>query len=102
MNNADLMKNKLIEEDQVGMIIWDILPNLVKRLQGMNSKTFTHLYNGLQDIKNEKKHYQTGGRQQGSTNRITNINALKQIRRFLNFNQPLSKVLKRLVQKGLL
>ena len=32
MNNADLIKNELTEEDEVGMIIWDILPNLVKRL----------------------------------------------------------------------
>ena len=32
INNADLMKNELTEEDEVGIIIWDILPNLVKRL----------------------------------------------------------------------
>ena len=32
MNNTNFMKNKLTEKDQVGMIIWDILPNLVKRL----------------------------------------------------------------------
>ena len=102
MNNADLMKNKLTEEDQVGMIIWNILPNLVKRLQRMNPKTFTNLYNGLQAIENERKNYQTGGKQQKSTNRITNTNALQQTRRFSNFNQPLSKVLECLVQKGLL
>ena len=63
MNNAYLMKNELIEQDEVRIIIWDILPNLVKRLQRMNPKMFTHLYNGLQAIENEKKHYQTGGRQ---------------------------------------
>ena len=55
MNNADLMKNELAEEDQVRMNIWDILLNLVKRLQMMNPKTFKHLYNGLQAIENEKK-----------------------------------------------
>ena len=55
MNNVNLMKNKLTEEDQVGMIIWDILPNLVKRLQRMNPKTFADLNNGLQAIENEKK-----------------------------------------------
>ena len=54
-NNTNLIKNKLIEEEQVEMIIWDILPNLVKRLQSMNPKTFTDLYNGLQAIENEKK-----------------------------------------------
>ena len=47
MNNADLMKNELTEEDEVGMIIWDILPNLVKRLQRMNPKTFADLNNRL-------------------------------------------------------
>ena len=33
MNTANLMQNNITEEDQVGMVIWDILPNLVKRLQ---------------------------------------------------------------------
>ena len=50
MNTANLMQNNLTEEDQVGMVIWDILPNLVKRLQEMNPKTFAGLYNGLQAI----------------------------------------------------
>ena len=50
MNTANLMQNNLIEEDHVGMVIWDILPNLVKRLQEMNPKTFAGLYNGLQAI----------------------------------------------------
>ena len=63
MNNVDLMKDKLTERDQVRVIIWDILPNLVKRLQRMNPKTFINLYNGLQAIENERKNYQTGGRQ---------------------------------------
>ena len=72
MNNVDLIKNKLIEEDQVGVIIWDILPNLVKRLQRINPKTFADLYNGLHAIENEKKktirrvrknNYQTGSMQ---------------------------------------
>ena len=55
INNADLMKDELTEEDELGMIVWDILPNLVKRLQRMNPKTFTNLYNGLQAIENERK-----------------------------------------------
>ena len=46
----------------------------------MNPKTFTNLYNGLQAIENERKNYQTGGRQQKNTNRITNTNALQQTR----------------------
>ena len=114
MNTANLMQNNLTEEDQVGMVIWDILPNLVKRLQEMNPKTFAGLYNGLQAIEDEKKqtvrsvrrkNYQTGGIRQGSTNRITNthtVRAIQQPRRFSNFNQPLSEVLECLVQEGLL
>ena len=77
----------------------------------MNPKTFTDLYNGLQAIENEKKqtirgvrkkNYQTGGMQQGSTNMIINTYAVQQMRRFSNFNQPSSKVLEHLVQRGLL
>ena len=57
------------------MIIRNVSPNLVERLQMMNPKTFIDLYdNGLQaeEIENEKKkntrsvggkNYQTGGMQ---------------------------------------
>ena len=58
MNKAGLMKNKLAEKDQVRMIVKNISPNLVERLQMMNSKMFVDLYNdGLQveEIKIEKK-----------------------------------------------
>ena len=58
MNKVGLMKNKLAEKDQVRMIIRNISPNLVERLQMMNPKTFVDLYNdGLQaeEIVNEKK-----------------------------------------------
>ena len=41
------MKNKLVEEDQVRIIVWDVLPNLVERLQRMNAKIFVDLYDGL-------------------------------------------------------
>ena len=49
-----------------------------------------------------KKSYQTGGTQQGSTSQAVEVHAVQQSRRFSNFNQPLSKVLERLMQKGLL
>ena len=58
MNNAALMKNKLAEKDHVRMIVQNVSPNLVERLQMMNPKTFVDLYdNGLQveEIENEKK-----------------------------------------------
>ena len=73
MNKAGLMKNKLVEKDQVRMIVHNVSPNLVERLQIMNLKTFMDLYDdGLQaeEIENEKKkntisaggkNYQTGG-----------------------------------------
>ena len=100
------MKNKLAEEDQVRMIVWDVLLNLVKRLQRMNPKTFADLYDILQAIedgKNEntrsarKKNYQTGVNQQGNTTRVVKIHTVQRIRRFSNFNQPLSKFLEYLV-----
>ena len=52
------MKNKLAKKDQVRMIVRNISPNLVERLQMMNPKTFVDLYDdGLQaeEIENEKK-----------------------------------------------
>ena len=58
MNKAGLMKNKLAEKDQVMMIVRNVSPNLVERLQMMNSKSFVDLYDdGLQaeEIENEKK-----------------------------------------------
>ena len=114
MNKAGLMKNKLVEKDQVRMIFRNVSSNLVERLQMMNPKTFMDLYDdGLQveEIENEKKkssrtigitNYPTGGTQQGSTSQAMEVHAVQQSRRFLNFNQPLSKVLERLMQKGLL
>ena len=38
------MKNKLAEKDQVKMIVCNVSPNLVERLQMMNSKSFVDLY----------------------------------------------------------
>ena len=52
--------------------------------------------------KARKKSYQTGGTQQGSTSLVVKVHAVQQSRRFSNFNQPLSKVLDRLIQKDLL
>ena len=80
----------------------------------MNPKTFVDLYNdGLQaeEIENEKKkntrstgikNYPTGDTQQENTSRVVKVRAVQPPRKFSNFNQPLSKVLERLVQKGLL
>ena len=44
MNKARLIKNKLVEKDQVGMIFRNVSPNLVERLQMMNPKSFVDLY----------------------------------------------------------
>ena len=58
MNKAGLMKNKLAEKDQVRMIVRNVSPNLVERLQMLNPKTFVDLYHdGLQaeEMESEKK-----------------------------------------------
>ena len=75
MNKVGLMKNKLAKKDQVRMIVCNVSPNFVERLQMMNPKSFVDLYDdGLQaeEIGNEKKkttrstgarNYPTGGTQ---------------------------------------
>ena len=58
MNKAGLMKNKLAEKDQVRMVVYNVSPNLVEKLQMMNPKSFVDLYNdGLQaeEMENEKR-----------------------------------------------
>ena len=79
----------------------------------MNPKTFVDLYdNGLQadEMESEKKkntrstgakNYPTGRTQQANTSRAVEVRAVQTPRKFSNFNQPLSKVLDRLVQKCL-
>ena len=85
MNKAGLMKNKLAEKDQVRMIVRNVSPNLVERLQMMNPKTFVDLYDyGLQaeEMESEKKkntrstgtkNYPTGGTQQENINRVAKV-----------------------------
>ena len=58
MNKAGLMKNKLAEKDQARMVVRNVSPNLVERLQMMNPKSFVdHYDDGLQaeEMENEKK-----------------------------------------------
>ena len=43
MNKASLMKNNLAEKNQVRMVVHNISPNLVERLQMMNPKSFVDL-----------------------------------------------------------
>ena len=80
------------------MIIRNVSPNLVERLQMMNPKTFVDLYDdGLQaeEIKNAKKknirstgtkNYPTEGTQQENTSRVAKACEVQQIKRFSNFN----------------
>ena len=75
MNKAGLMKNNLAEKDQVKMVVHNVSPNLVERLQMMNPKSFVDLYDdGLQaeEMENKKmknirstrtRNYPTGGTQ---------------------------------------
>ena len=58
MTKVGLMKNKLTKKNQVRMVVRNVSPNLVERLQMMNPKSFIDLYdNGLQaeEMENEKK-----------------------------------------------
>ena len=58
MNKAGLMKNKLAEKDQVRMVVRNVPPNLVERLQMMNPKSFVDLHDdGLhaEEMENDKK-----------------------------------------------
>ena len=58
MNKVGLMKNKLAEKDQVRMIVRNVSPNVVERLQMMNPKSFVDIYDdGLQaeEMENKKK-----------------------------------------------
>ena len=85
MNKVGLIKNKLAEKDQVRMIVRNVSPNLVERLQMMNPKTFVDLYDdGLQaeEMESEKKkntrstgakNYPTGGTQQANTGRAVEV-----------------------------
>ena len=113
MNKVGLMKNKLAEKDQVRMIVRNVSPNLVERLQMMNPKTFVDFYDDVlqvEEMESEKKkntrstgakNYPTEGTQQANTSRAIEVQAIQPPKKFSNFNQPLSKVLDRLVQKGL-
>ena len=48
------------------------------------------------------RNYPTGGTHQANTSRTVEVRAVQPPRKFSNFNQPLSKVLDHLIQKGLL
>ena len=75
----------------------------------MNPKSFVDLYDdGLQaeEMENEKKkniqstktrNYPTGGTQQANTSRAAEVRAVQPPKKFSNFNQPLSKLLDRLI-----
>ena len=79
------MKNKLAEKDQVRMVVHNVSPNLVERLQIMNPKSFVDLYDdGFQaeEMENEKKkntrstkmrNYPTRGIQQANTSRAIEV-----------------------------
>ena len=94
MNKAGLMKNKLADKDQVRMIVRNVSPNLVERLQMMNPKTFVDLYDdGLQveEMESERKkntrsigvkNYPTGGTQQANTSRAIEVRAVQPLRKF--------------------
>ena len=65
------MKNKLAKKDQVRMVVRNVSPNLVERLQMMNPKSFVDLYDdGLQA---KEMGYPTRGTQQANTSRAVEV-----------------------------
>ena len=89
MNKIGLMKNKLAKKDHVRMMVRNVSPNLVERLQIMIPKIFIDLYDdGLQaeEIENKKKkiarrtrtrNYPIGGTQQESTSRTVEVHVVQ-------------------------
>ena len=92
------MKNKLAEKDQVRMVVLNVSPNLVERLQMMNPKSFLDLYDDrlqAEEMENENKkntrstvtrNYKTGGTQQANTSRAVEVRVVQPPRKFSNFN----------------
>ena len=82
------MKNNLAEKDQVRMVVRNVSPNLVERLQMMNPKSFVDLYDDrlqAEEMENEKKkntrstitrNNPTGGTKQANTSRAVEVRAV--------------------------
>ena len=86
-----------------------MLPIIARILKGMNPQTFKKLYDdGIysEEIAEEERKSQKGKAtyHRGSTSntRTADVNRVITNRKFSNFNQPLSKVFKRLERQGLL
>ena len=85
MNKVNLIRNKLAEKDQVKMVVRNVSPNLVERLQMMNPKSFVDLYDEelqAEKMENEKKkntrntgirNYPISGTQQANTSRVVEV-----------------------------
>ena len=103
MNKVGLMKNKLAEKDQVRMVVRNVSPNLVERLQMMNPKSFVDLYDDelqAEEMENEKKkntrstvtrNYPTGGTQQANTSRAVEVRAVNHPESFQTSTSPYPK-----------
>ena len=88
------------------MVVCNVSPNLVKRLQMMNPKSFVDLYNdGLQaeEMENEKKkntrstvtrNYPTGGTHQANTSRAIEVRAVQPPRKVFKLQPALIQSLR--------
>ncbi|KAJ9159639.1 hypothetical protein P3X46_025130 [Hevea brasiliensis] len=107
------MTNRPAEKDQVRLVVKSLQPSYYEKLCYYPLATFKQLYDAgvlVKDVmNNERKSYQPkrGGYQ--SAGNITGENKVIEVqtvsrtpRKFSQFNQPLSKVFKRLKARGLL
>ena len=71
------------------MIVQNVSPNLVERLQMMNPKSFVDLYENKKKRTTRStrtRNYQTRGTQQGNTSKVMEVHAVQQPIRFSIFN----------------
>ena len=100
------MRQRPAESDQLMIAIDGCIPPLARKLNDIGIQNFEELYRfGVQkegDVTQEKKYFggRTGNKEGPSTN--IQINAIDRPRKFSNLGRPLSKVLDKLVEKGLL
>ena len=100
------MRQRPVESDQLMIAIDGCIPPLARKLNDMGIGNFEELYRfGVQkegDVAQEKKHFSgRSGNKEGPSSNVQ-INAIDRPRKFSNLGRPLSKVLEKLTEKGLL
>ena len=101
------MRHRPTEADQLIIAIKGYAPQLARKLKDLGIQNFKDLYKfGVQkegDVAQKKRTFsgRTGGKE-GSGSSNVQINTIGQPHKFSNLRRPLSKVLKKLLEKRLL